>query len=54
MSSARFSWTYDTDRHRYVIRRGVWVYQEIVPNRHNPAHTRTYVERCVRILNGEE
>lgn len=49
-----FTWSYDTARRRYVIRRGGAIYQEIVPNRHNPAHTRTYVERCVRILNKEE
>lgn len=48
-----FSWTYDLARRRYVIRRGGAIYQEIIPNRQNPAHTRTYVERSVRLLNGE-
>lgn len=52
MSAERYRWTYDTDRHRYVIWRGGSVYQVIVPTRRNPAHSQTYVERCCAILNG--
>ncbi len=48
-----FRWHYDKARASYVITRGQWVYQVLPVNRHNPAHTRTYVERSVRILNGE-
>lgn len=48
-----FRWHWDRERASFVITRGQWVYQVITPNRHNPAHTRTYVERSVRILNGE-
>lgn len=52
----RFTWHYDRERNRYVVMRGACVYQEIpgpVRDR-NRAHTRTYVERCVRMLNGED
>ncbi len=48
-----FAWYFDKARARYVITRGGQTYQEIVPNRQNPAHGLRYVERCVRILNGE-
>lgn len=53
MTEPRFSWYFDRARHRYVIKQGQWIYQEIIPSRHYPAHSRTYVERSVAILNGE-
>ncbi len=48
-----FTWHYCRETHRYVITRGGRVYQTIVPSRRNPAHSRTYVERSVKILNGD-
>ncbi len=49
-----FDWYFDKVRARYVIRRNGQTYQEVIPNRHSPAHGRRYIERCVRILNKEE
>ncbi len=53
-SRKEYDWYWDKARARYVIRRGGWTYQEIIPSRHDPAHTRTYVERSVRMLNKED
>lgn len=49
-----FAWHYDEARRCYVITRGQWIYQVLPVNRHNPAHTRSYVERSCRILNGDQ
>lgn len=54
MTGPRYAWHYDRERHRYVITLGQWVYQEVIPNRRNPAHSQTYVERAVRMLNKED
>lgn len=53
MTEPRFTWHWCRERHRFIVKQGQWVYQEIIPSRRNPAHTRTYVERSVRMLNKE-
>lgn len=54
MTEPRYRWTHEPENRRYVIWRGDWVYQHIPINRHNPAHTPTFVQRCVDTLNGEQ
>jgi len=49
-----YDWYFDRNTRRYVIRRNGRNWQEITPNRQNPAHGRAYVVRCVAILNGEQ
>ena len=50
---AAFSASYDPSRRCWVIRQHGTVYSVIVESRKYPAHTQTYVERCVRWLNGD-
>lgn len=47
-----FYWTYEPENRRYVIWRGDWVYQRLPIDRHNPANTERYAQRCCDILNG--
>lgn len=49
-----FDWYFNRETRRYVIRRNGRTWQEIMVNRHNPAHTVTYVQRCVDELNKEK
>lgn len=48
-----YRWTLDERNRQYVIWQGARQHQTVPINRRNPAHTPTYMDRYVGLLNGE-